>query len=514
MSSDSKDDVTSPTASRLSGEWARIATGTGLRRQSYLLAIAGLRAGRRYRLGRETYLGRDPGSHIQLQGGEVSRQHVRLSLSSDGECILEDVGSRNGTLVNGVRAERQLLHAGDLIQVGEENAFLFTQHSALEDLILQEQRMESIARVTGGLAHEFNNLMTVVLTELEYLRERFGRGLTSREEALDALKAMEAATRRSLRLTQQVLGAGRRGPAGDRRPVDLQVLAEEVTSLLKPTFGSITLRLEVPPNLSLIGDAALLHQALLNLCLHACEEMPEGGALALRAEAPDPDQHPGPFGKAPYVVLSVQDTGPGHDEEGRQQLLESLFTGAHVRLNRPGLAAVYEAVNLHGGRVEIDSAVGWGTTFRLILPSGGVLPSEARSKGTAPSAQIVRRTVLLVEDAETERALAAGILEGMGLRVLQARDGREAVRLFTANRGHVDLVLLDMILPNLSGKETFRWLRKLQPETRVVLASGYLDASRVSDLLDAGARGFVQKPYDSGRLRAVVDRALADTIAR
>jgi two-component system, cell cycle sensor histidine kinase and response regulator CckA len=512
LSPDFRDEeVTVPSSApgRVSGEWARIASTTNLRKQSYLFAIAGPRAGKRYRLSRDTYLGRDATAHIQLQGSELSRRHLHITMGPDGECVLEDLGSRNGTRVNSVRVERHNLRPGDIIQIGNEHGFLFVQHSALEDLILQEQRMESIARVTAGLAHEFGNLMGVVLTELDYLRGSFSRGLSSRDEALDGIKAMDAAARRALKLTQQVLGFGRRGQAeSERRPVDLQALADEVVSLLKPSFSSITFRLEVPPDLTVSGDAGLLHLALLNLCLHSCEEMAEGGALALRLEAPDPDQQPGPRGAEPYVVISVQDSGPGHDEQGRQKLFEPLFARtAAGSSGRAGLAAAYEAVREHGGRIEVESAPGWGTTFRILLPSSGTAPRESRTP-TDPAGQSVSRTVLLVEDVEAERAAATGMLEKLGLRVLSARDGREAIRLFTTSKAQIDLVVLDMILPNVSGKETFRWLRKLQPQIKVLLTSGYLDQARVKDLLDAGALGFLPKPYEAGALRVAVELAL------
>jgi two-component system, cell cycle sensor histidine kinase and response regulator CckA len=513
LSPDFKDEeVTVPASApgRVSGEWARIASTSSLRKQSYLFAIAGPRAGKRYRLSRDTHLGRDATAHIQLQGSEISRRHLHITMGPDGECLLEDLGARNGTRVNGVRVDRHALHPGDIVQIGDEHGFLFVQHSALEDLILQEQRMESIARVTAGLAHEFNNLMTVVLTELEYLRGSFTRGLSSREEALDGIKAMDAAARRALTLTQQALGFGRRGHAeSEKRPVDLQALADEVVGLLKPSFSSITFRLEVPPDTTVNGDAGLLHLALMNICLHACEEMVEGGALALRIEAPDPDLQPGPSGADPYVVISVQDSGPGRDEQGRQKLFEPLFGRATAGSSgRAGLAAAYEAVSEHGGRIEVDSAPGWGTTFRVLLPSSGTAPREAK-KPTDPAGQSVSRTVLLVEDVEAERVAATEMLQKLGLRVLSARDGREAIRLFTASKGQIDLVVLDMILPNVSGKETFRWLRKLQPHIKVLLTSGYLDQTRVKDLLDAGALGFLPKPYEAGALRAAVERALA-----
>jgi len=209
------------------------------------------------------------------------------------------------------------------------------------------------------------------------------------------------------------------------------------------------------------------------------------------------------------VLITVQDTGPGMDQETREKIFEPFFNSRGAEGSGFGLATVYGIVKHHRGQVEVESEPGWGTSFKLYLPAARQVGSDTAEKITAPSSAAVSKGVLLVEDVEAERRLAARILEGMGLKVLEAADGRQAIRIFMANRAQVQLVVLDLILPGVTGKETFRWLRKLDGQLKVILTSGYLDESRVRDLLDAGAFGYLPKPYQHESLRSAVERALS-----
>jgi len=494
---------------RITVEAARIPAGEGLKKLSYLLTISGGSLGRRYRLGKEATLGRDPSATIPVEALDVSRRHARIEQSSEGAFVLQDLGSSNGTLVNGLRAELATLRAGDVVQLGGETAFLFVQYSALEDLVFQEQRLESIGRLAGGLAHEFNNLLAVVLADVDYLRSSIQRGVPSQEEALDCIKNVENAARRAVHLTRQMLGYTRRGP-GEIQSVELHSLVEEVVSLLRPTLSeNVTLRTEVPTELAVLGDPAQLQQALINLCMNAAQAMAEGGAIAVRAEAvSQTGRHPSVVATE-QVLITVQDTGPGMDQETREKIFEPFFNSRGAEGSGFGLATVYGIVKHHRGQVEVESEPGWGTSFKLYLPAARQVGSDTAEKITAPSSAAVSKGVLLVEDVEAERRLAARILEGMGLKVLEAADGRQAIRIFMANRAQVQLVVLDLILPGVTGKETFRWLRKLDGQLKVILTSGYLDESRVRDLLDAGAFGYLPKPYQHESLRSAVERALS-----
>ncbi len=479
----------------------------------YLTMLMGTSAGKRFVLEKDVIIGRDPEATIQLAAGDISRHHAQIYRTEAGDYLLEDLQSQNGTLVNGVRVGRHLLKVGDKIQFGASSLFLFTHYSPLEDQLNQEQKLESIGRLAGGVAHDFNNLMAIVLANIDFLRQTLMQEIGERDELIESMNSIELAAKRASDLTRQLLGFARRGKY-ENRPMDISLIFEEAVGFIRRSFDpSIIILVNIQPNLIVTGDSVQLHQVLMNLCVNARDAMPIGGTLTIKGSLTTvreeqalkiPSLLPGP-----YVLLTVQDTGLGMDKDTCKKIFEPFFTTKELgKGSGLGLATVYGIIKNHGGHIEVDSAVGQGTTFSVYLPTADMVSRELSAKPTLSIAPAIGSTILFVEDVETERKTTTKLLERLGYQVIEAQDGREAVKLFMKHRQEIKLVLLDMILPNLSGTETFRWLRKIDPQIKVLITSGYIDEERASDLLAQGALGFLPKPHRTELLQSAVLVAL------
>ena len=259
---------------------------------------------------------------------------------------------------------------------------------------------------------------------------------------------------------------------------------------------------------------------LLNLCVNAKDAMPQGGTITISTENLDIDEqycdlHQVESGPGKYLVLSVQDTGTGIAEEHRSQIFEPFFTTKEIGKGTGlGLAMVYGIVKHHGGFIKLDSTSGQGTCFKIFLPAI-IEKSESHQTEHASVLESTVHTdemnekkekhILVVDDEDVVRFLAMDLLENMGYQAIPAEDGEQAVEIFESRKDDIDLVLLDMIMPKLGGVETFRELRKIDPEVPVVLLSGYTKDVAAQELLSEGARGFLQKPYKIQELAQVVE---------
>ncbi|MCL6498496.1 MAG: PAS domain S-box protein, partial [Firmicutes bacterium] len=384
-----------------------------------------------------------------------------------------------------------------------------TANKRLEEELLQAQKMESIGTLAGGIAHDFNNILGTIVGYLGLLKEE----LPSTPELQRYFDVLERSALRASELTRQLLGFARKGKF-EVRPLDLARLCSEVTELFRSTLDPrIELRTRFPSDLPMVeGDASQLHQAVLNLCMNARDAMPEGGVLELVLQpviAPDPTSGEPPVLR-PYVCLTVRDTGVGMDEHVKARMFEPFFTtkgpGKGTGL---GLAMVYGIVRNHGGFLEVDSEVGKGTAVRMYLPvaSGAAEPEEA---GEAEVDGGAGETILVVDDEEPLCNLLRDVLTRRGYRVLVATDGQEALRLYQEHAGRIDLVILDMTMPGLSGTQTFDALRALDPRVRILLTSGYTQERAARDAVARGAKGFLQKPFLISELAARVREALQD----
>ncbi len=409
--------------------------------------------------------------------------------------------------------ERALLNArltGDLTRHGEQlvranerlNESLTRLQTAQQQLI-QAQKLEAIGRLAGGVAHDFNNMLTVIMSHADVIRARHPAGSTDHD---DAAQILEASTR-AARITSQLLAFGRKQPQ-QRVSVDPNRLISEMVRMLGRLIGEhVALELELAPDIGAVwGDPAMLQQVVLNLVLNARDAMPEGGRIMIGTRAPgvDDERLTGrSLPAADFMVIFVRDTGHGMDERTRAHVFEPFFTTKPTgRGTGLGLSTVYGIVTQSGGHVYTTSAPGAGACFTVVLPRSGT-----GGDGGDEEAPIERRrgrsaTVLVAEDEASIRDLVRAALERDGFRVLLAQDGAEALRVLERAPAEVDALLTDVVMPHMGGIELARELRRRNPELPVLFMSGY--AREAFDEGEAAAAtGFVQKPFTPG---ALIDR--------
>jgi two-component system cell cycle sensor histidine kinase/response regulator CckA len=277
------------------------------------------------------------------------------------------------------------------------------------------------------------------------------------------------------------------------------------------TRKEITIRTDYEQSVwTLEVDQCQLEQVLLNLCVNAGHAMPEGGNLHLRTRnVVLRDEDVRPFGMEPgkYVRIAVEDSGIGMDQTTQRRIFEPFFTTKEMgRGTGLGLASAYGIIKNHGGFIDVESKKGEGTTFSIYLPAS---EKEIPNKREVPS-EILRGTesVLLVDDEEMIIEVGQEILQEMGYKVLSAKTGQEAVDLYAKNKGQIDMVILDMIMPGMGGGETFDKIKEMHPEAKVLLSSGYSVEGQASEILARGCNGFIQKPFSVKKLSQTIRQVL------
>jgi PAS domain S-box-containing protein len=382
------------------------------------------------------------------------------------------------------------------------------EHSRLQQQLFQAQKMEALGTLAGGIAHDFNNLLSVILGFASLARQR----LRSDDPLQDSLGMIEQSAQRAADLTRQLLGLAR--PQRQQvKPVCVDHVLERVRRMVARTFDR-NIAIVVPKGsepLWVNAEPSYLEQALLNLCINARDAMPQGGTLSLQASAvPLEAQHPElPTTCAPgrYASISVQDTGAGIAPETLPRVFEPFFTtkepGCGTGL---GLAMVYGFVNNHDGFVKVQSEPGHGAQFTISLP---LIPAPTPQTGAGGLGQIQPGwgTVLVVDDEPLVRAFAREGLKALGYQVWVAENGKQALQIYEQHHKEIDCVLLDLIMPELSGLETFRRMRAVDPQARVVFASGYSTGEILRDAPDARSAAFLGKPYTLGALSMVLRNA-------
>jgi two-component system, cell cycle sensor histidine kinase and response regulator CckA len=388
------------------------------------------------------------------------------------------------------------------------------QAEMLEERLRQTQNLKAIGTLAGGVAHDFNNLLTGILGYTWLLKQN----ADPTGEVYRAATVIENAAERAAELTRQLLGFARQGRHQEIE-LDLHALVREVTALLGRTFDrAIAIRHQLLAERSLLcGDPGQLHQALLNLAINARDAMPKGGELRFATEVISDQRvprsaHPR-LQAGDHLLLEVADSGSGIAAADLPHIFEPFFTTkAQGKGSGMGLAMVYGIVQDHAGAIEVHSQPGQGTTFRLYFP----LLDEQRalrakdSSGRPAASAPARGTglVLVVDDEDLVRSMAKELLEELGYRVLTARDGIEGLEVYRESAQHVDLVLLDLVMPRMGGRECLRALQRLDPKVRVLLSSGWLGDEQERGAPLDGAAGFLPKPYQLAVLAAAVARAL------
>jgi signal transduction histidine kinase/CheY-like chemotaxis protein len=383
-----------------------------------------------------------------------------------------------------------------------------TEKQQLEEQLRQAQKMEAIGTLAGGIAHDFNNLLMAIQGNVSLGLYN----IDSTHPHYEFLKNIENQVQSGARLTRQLLGYARKGKY-EIRTLNLNEILEETSDSLGMTRKDITVHRDLAEGLFAVeADQGQIEQLLWNLYVNAADAMPGGGDLFLKTmNVRHEDMRGKVYDPKPgnYVFLMIADTGAGMNEEIMERIFEPFFTTKEMGKGTGlGLASVYGIVKGHGGYVDVDSEKGHGTTFSIYLPATYKI---APKKVTTPDRFIKgEETILLVDDEAGILNIGDRFLKKFGYTVLEAKSGIEAVEIYKAHKDSIDLVILDMIMPNMGGGKTYDILKEINPHVKVLLSSGYSIDGQATEILNRGCNGFIQKPFDMGglsvKIREILDQ--------
>ena len=403
-----------------------------------------------------------------------------------------------------------------------------TEKKKLEAQLQYSQRMESIGTLAGGIAHNFNNLLmgmqgnvSLMLLETDSDHPNYER-----------LKNIEKMVNNGSKLTSQLLGYAR-GGRYEVRPISFNQLVKETSDTFDITKKDITVHQDLDKNLfRIIADQGQIEQVLLNLYVNSADAMPQGGDLFLHTtNVTHEDMKDKPYEpkSGNYALLTVRDTGTGMDKKTMDRIFEPFFTTKGLAKGTGlGLASVYGIIKAHGGYIDVDSKKGHGTTFYVYLPATSAERKELRAEGMEQEEMTRgKETVLLVDDEEMILDVGSQMLNKLGYKVLIAKGGKEAIDIISrahgaksmeqeekgryapgAMRFAIDMVILDMIMPEMGGGETYDRMKEINPDIKVLLSSGYSINGQASEILERGCNGFIQKPFSMEELSKSIREVL------
>jgi PAS domain S-box-containing protein len=427
-------------------------------------------------------------------------EHVREALRSGRPQEAEEyVSSPGGDSWIDVRVLPERNAAGEVagvILIARD----VTARKHLEIHLMQSERLESIGKLAGSIAHDFNNLLTAIIGNADLAL----RSLETDHPVRGDLSEILDVSRRAASLTRQLLSFARRQPTAPR-VIDANALIEETSTLVKRLIGvNIALDLRLDPAAPPVRfDPTHLEQVLINLATNARDAMPKGGTLTISTARRNPDEPCPITGKedaGQCLVLTVSDTGVGMPPAVRRRIFEPFFTTKHDQDGTGlGLAMTYGMVRQHGGHIEVDSAEGRGATFRIFIPATHERPEPTRAPEVARPAPMGRETILVVEDQEQVRTMIARVLRSHGYRVIEARDGVDALSLHEEGRlPRLNLVITDLVMPRMGGEELVAGLRSRLPATLVLLISGFDERGSANDMIERGeAAALLEKPFEA-----------------
>jgi len=381
-----------------------------------------------------------------------------------------------------------------------------TEQKKLEEKLQQAKKMEAIGTLAGGIAHDFNNLLMGIQGNISLMLLDIQEGNSHFEEVRSIERCVDSAAK----LTKQLLGFARGGKYVIKA-TSLNDLIEKLTRMFRRTHKNISFEESYHPGLWAVEvDQGQIEQVMMNLVLNACQAIPEKGTLTIKTEnvfLDDRIAHSFDLSSGRFVKISVIDTGVGMTPEIRQRIFEPFFTTKELSEGSGmGLASAFGIVKNHNGFIDSQSEPGRGSVFSVYLPASyfsAMSDSEenvALLKGS--------ETILLVDDESVILDVGRRLLKELGYKVLIARSGKTALRIYTACHEFIDLVLLDIILPEMSGEEIFVQMKKINPDLRVLLSSGYSIDWQARKMIEEGCDGFVQKPFKLKELSVQVRNIL------
>jgi PAS domain S-box-containing protein len=378
----------------------------------------------------------------------------------------------------------------------------------LKSQVQHAQKMEAIGTLAGGIAHDFNNLLMGFQGNISLML----MDLVEDHPHCEFLHNMERYVKRGSELTRQILGFARGGKYQVKTTM-LNDLINKSADMFRRTKKEITIHKKFQDDLWAVDvDQGQIEQVLLNLFVNAWQAMPGGGNLFLETEniTLEENDYDKPYDINPgrYVRISVSDTGIGMDKATQERIFEPFFTTKGVGHGTGlGLASAYGIIKNHNGIINVYSEKDHGTTFKIYLPAS--TKQVIQEKPRPEVAQGGTEMILLVDDEEMVADIGKDMLEKLGYTVLVAASGAEAIKIFNTNRDEVKLVILDMIMPDMSGGETFNRLKAIKPDAKILLSSGYSLNGRASKIMKRGCNGFIQKPFNlkqiSRKIREILD---------
>jgi len=370
------------------------------------------------------------------------------------------------------------------------------------------ERMEAIGTLAGGIAHDFNNLMMGMQGNISLILY----DVDPSHPYYEKLNTIEKLIQSGSELTRQLLGYARKGKY-EVKAINLNQIVKYNSETFGRTRKNITIHREFAEDLLAIkADESQIGQVLINLYINAADAMPDGGELILKTmnvthkkmKNKRYDPKPGR-----YVLLQVTDNGTGMDEKTMERIFEPFFTTKEMGGGSGlGLASVYGIIKGHGGYIEVDSEKGLGTTFSIYLPAS----DQSVQKPSEPYEQVIKgdKTVLLVDDEEIVIDVAVELLKKLGYNVIEAGSGKEAIQLFGEWCDKIDMVILDIIMPDIGGGEVYDRIKEIDPQVKVLLSSGYSIDGQATDILERGCNSFIQKPFSmavlSKKIREVLNK--------
>lgn len=380
--------------------------------------------------------------------------------------------------------------------------------------LLQAQKMEALGTLAGGIAHDFNNILTGILGFASLAKTE----ISTSSPVYKYLEHIEKSAVRASELTSKILTFARRS-FFEIKTVDLNRLIIDISQILERTTNrSIKIKKDLTSFLCYVDiDESKMEQAIMNICINAIEAMPDSGTLIIKTEVITPDfnmfnDYFQQSQQQEYVKLSIIDNGIGMDEETRNKIFDPFFTTkGKTGGTGLGLAMVYGIIKEFNGHIEVESKIGFGTQFHCYLPLSKKFEQSVSSINKEVAMDIPKgagETILLVDDEKMILEMGSNILKHLGYKVLLAEDGLKALELYKEKQKEIDVVILDLIMPKLSGKEVFDRIRLIAPYAKIIFSTGYAKEEMLQPLSDRQADGFLKKPYKIQEMAECIQRVI------